>query len=179
MLVKIAEGKCLVVDNVTLSNFACIGRLDILIGMTDQGLFTSQEVIDETIRGLRRTDLPHLEKIVNCANSRLIKVETCSVIDNLLLMGRLEQIKKEGVRVLGKGEVSTIPLAAELGGYFISDDKNAKLAAIDNDVPVLDTVELRDTVFILKSYRDLGEITELELIEYFDKLERYNDFTVR
>lgn len=158
----------LIFDNAVFSNFAKIGRLDLIFLLSDN-IFTTQEVIEEVNAGvIKRPVLGAIIELVQCGKIAIKSLETET---GIMLM---DQLMQEGR--LGIGEISTMAVASEVNGIFVTDDEAATKRAISLGISVLSKVELRDTVTILKILFENNKITEIEHIEIIQLL-AVNNFT--
>lgn len=152
----------LIFDNSVFSNFSRIGRTD-LIFLLSNNIFTTREVINEINAGLLKH--PSLGTIIDLVNCKKIVLKSLETEDGIYLMGRLIE---EGR--FGKGEISAMTVAQEMGGIFVTDDEAATKKAISLGINVLDQIELRHTITILKILISNGHITSIEYDEIIQNL---------
>lgn len=152
----------LIFDNAVFSNFAKIGRLDLIFLLSDN-IYTTQEVIEEINAGLiKRPALGAIIDLVKCGKIIIKSLETeagIMLMDELIQEGRL-----------GIGEISTMSVASETNGIFVTDDEAATKKAISLGISVLSKVELRDTVTILNILIHNNGVTEIEYTEIIQLL---------
>ena len=115
-----------IVDNTVLSNFALIGREDILSKVLKNNFFVTEEVIEELKRGENRGILPgrdwHWVKILKIESSQedfLFRLFTTS---------------------LGKGESSCLSIAISRNLRVLTDDLDARKLAQRRGIPVSGTI---------------------------------------
>ncbi len=149
------------VDTVTLSNFALAGRLDILTERYPGRLWTTTTVLDEVIRGIGEGH--PLQDIVDLAEQSMLEVIALSPSQRqgcLRLQSRL-----------GSGEASLIAVAVEGGATVVTDDRVARDACRERQIPVTGTIGiLRATV------RD-GQISVQEADETLARMVRAGFFS--
>ncbi|NJE12891.1 DUF3368 domain-containing protein [Thermococcus sp. LS2] len=112
-----------VIDNTVLSNFAKVGKLELLKDVLGDSIIT-KEVLEEFNLGLKRGILPKVElpfKVVELENEEIRLYEKLRVS-------------------LGKGEASCIAVAKNRKGIFLSDDLDARKTAYLLGVKVSGTI---------------------------------------
>jgi predicted nucleic acid-binding protein len=119
-------------DAVTLSNFALIGRLDILVARYGARGRVGPEVLDELLDGIA------------AGYDRLGDVETAldagSLADAPPLSAEERRIYRELLRTLAPGEASCIARAISRGGVVVTDDRAARASAREHGVACTGTV---------------------------------------
>ena len=101
-----------VIDNTALSNFAKVGKLELLKDVLGDSIIT-KEVLEESTLGLKREILPKVElpfKVVELENEEIRLYEKLRVS-------------------LRKGEGSCIVVAKNRNGIVLSDDLDARKTA--------------------------------------------------
>lgn len=154
-------------DTSVLSNFARIERLELLWKFTKK-ICTTREVIEEVQKGISKR--PQLSSIIEAQKLDKIILTSSTNEETILLM---DDLRSEGV--LGKGEISVMGVAREVGAIFVTDDERATKKAQKLKIEVLDSGEYRDTITILKTLMQNGHIDRKE---YFaiKKLLKENNF---
>ena len=115
-----------VADNTVLSNFALIGREDILQQVFRKNFFTTQEVFEELERGQDRGVLPK-------RNWRWIKILRINSPQETRLF-RLFSAS------FGKGESSCVSVAVSRNLKILTDDLDARKLAQRRGIPVSGTI---------------------------------------
>jgi len=169
---KNLDNEKLVFNNATFSNFARIGKLE-LIFYISKNIYTTKEVIAEAKRGIKRK--PQLQSIVDSVNKGQIKIRTLKKINNILWMNRLIQ---EGR--LGLGEISAMTLAQELDGIFITDEERATKNAISESIKILEANALglnisnrnkfKDTVIFLEILKKKKVISQKDFDKFLSRI---------
>lgn len=115
-----------IVDNTVLSNFALIGREDILSKVLKNNFFITEEVLEELKRGENRGILPRRDwrwieilKIESSQEDFLFRLFTAS---------------------LGKGESSCLSVAISRNFKVLTDDLDARKLAQRRGIPVSGTI---------------------------------------
>jgi predicted nucleic acid-binding protein len=125
-----------VIANTTLiSNFAGIGRLDLLSRLWDK-LYISDQVFDEIKAGLNQgyTFYTGLEQIIfPFSSTGWLHLTALNTPDEFRLFGQLLQ-------TLHSGEASCLAIAYHRQWTFLSDDKAARKAAAGLNVPISGTI---------------------------------------
>ena len=120
------EKEAVVADNTVLSNFALIGREDILAKLFKDTLFTTEEVLKELKRGEQRNVLPKRD----WQWIGVLKVES----------SKEEFLFRLFAGSLGKGESSCLSIAISRDLKVLTDDKDARKLAQRREVPVSGTI---------------------------------------
>jgi len=141
-------------DANVLSNFARIGRLDLLPEVVSK-IFITHEVLEELRKGCEKT--PILQDVFEYRNSGFVEIVVSNNLETLLFMAEL---RSEGR--LGIGEISLLGIAKELDYIFVSDDKLAKKQALHLGIKVLDEDNHLDTVVILKQLLENGVLEDAD-----------------
>jgi len=115
-----------VADNTVLSNFAIIGREDILNKVFRDNFFTTEEVLEELKRGEDRGVLPKRD----WRWTKILKIES-SQEDSLFRLLTAS---------LGKGEASCLSIAISRNLKVLTDDLDARRLAQRRGVPVSGTI---------------------------------------
>lgn len=117
-----------IISNTTvISNFACIGKTDILRQLHRE-IYISTEVYEEIQTGLEEGYLfydPVVDKIYPFATSGWIKLTSMSDDREFRLFGNLPPR-------LHKGEASCLSIAHHRGRLFLTDDRDARREAKQN-----------------------------------------------
>ena len=145
-------------DTSVLSNFARIERLELLWKFTEK-IRTTRDVIEEVQKGIPKR--PQLSSIIKAQTQGRIILTSSASEETILLMNDL---RLEGV--LGRGEISVMGVAREVGGIFVTDDERATKKAQKLKIKVLDPIEYRDTIIILKT---LMKNSNIDRREFFAK----------
>lgn len=111
------------VDNTVLTNFAWVGRPDLLFALWPDRVCSPQAVKDEYLAGVKQVGLP------------------ASIWDRLPVI-QLIQVEKQGMDdhlpdSLGPGERACLAIAFHQQGVFASDDFPARKLAQNLHVPVI------------------------------------------
>lgn len=144
-------------DTVTLSNFALIGQLDLLIQRYGQRLKLTHEVLTELAEGI----------IAGFGSLRTIEA---AIDDGLICRAdpfvppASRKTYSELLRVLGPVEASCIIQAIAHGGVVVSDDRTARRHCAEQGIPVTGTIG------ILKACWQDGSITADEADEMLSKM---------
>ena len=120
------EKEAVVADNTVLSNFALIGREDILAKLFENAFFTTEEVLEELKRGEQRNVLPKRD----WQWIRVLKIE----------VSQEEFLFRLFAEMLGKGESSCLSIAISRDLKVLTDDKDARKLAQRREVPVSGTI---------------------------------------
>ena len=120
------EKEAVVADNTVLSNFALIGREDILAKLFENVIFTTEDVLEELKRGEQRNVLPKL----NWQWIGVLKIESSEE----------EFLFRLFTESLGKGESSCLSIALSRDLKILTDDKDARKLAQRRGVPVSGTI---------------------------------------
>ena len=136
-----------VVNNTVISNFAAVGRLDLLQELIGT-IYITPEVIEEIEQGIKRNYL-FLEEAV-----RIINDEDWLLVTEL---GRKErELFKNMPNNLGSGERSCLAIAYIRDWAFLSDDKPARHYAKKNHISLSGTFGILNTAIdknILSEYQ--------------------------
>jgi predicted nucleic acid-binding protein len=120
-------------DTVTLSNFALVGRLDLLVARYGKRAVLTPEVLDEVTDGV-------------VAGYRALSAIESAVDDGAVgLSGPLvsaaeRRTYRELLRNVAPGEASCIAHACEHGGIVVTDDHTARQCCRDRNVPTTGTI---------------------------------------
>jgi|GEM_PF-3272168 len=144
----------LVFDNAVLSNFARIERLGLLLSVSN-GLFVTNEVLEEVCQGQKKH--PKLAVIGEFAEAGKLRVASATDLGCLALAAKLQAEK-----ILGLGEISAMVLAKEMGGVFVTDDKQATNRAIRLGIKVPNRQEYRSTIVFIQLLKSKKTITSSE-----------------
>jgi predicted nucleic acid-binding protein len=120
------EKEAVVADNTVLSNFALIGREDILAKLFKDMLFTAEEVLEELKRGEQRNVLPKRD----WQWIKVLKIES----------SQKEFLFRLFAESLGKGESSCLSIAISRELKVLTDDKDARRLAQRRGVPISGTI---------------------------------------
>mgnify|MGYP000035117842 FL=1 len=120
------EKEAVVADNTVLSNFALIGREDILATLFENTFFTTEEVLEELKRGEQRNVLPKRD----WQWIRVLKIE----------VSQEEFLFRLFAEMLGKGESSCLSIAISRDLKVLTDDIDARKLAQRRGVPVSGTI---------------------------------------
>ena len=120
------EKEAVVADNTVLSNFALIGREDILAKLFENTFFTTEEVLEELKLGEQRNVLPKRD----WQWIRVLKIE----------VSQEEFLFRLFAEMLGKGESSCLSIAISRDLKVLTDDKDARKLAQRREVPVSGTI---------------------------------------
>jgi len=164
-MAKIYKRK-LIFDNAVFSNFSRINKLELIYHLSSH-IITTKEVVEEVKRGLNRR--PALQSIIDAIDQELIALGGIEQLENISTAAGLLRRGQ-----LGMGEISTMLLALEIDGIFITDDERATKTAIELGVDTLDAEEFRDTVTILNVLKKNKVISEQERKEIVELLKGQN-----
>ncbi len=120
-------------DTVALSNFALAGRLDLLLSRYGKRAVITPEVLNEITDGV-------------VAGYFALKAVEDAVNEGLFTRGALltsaseRQTYRELLHMFGPGEASCIACAAARGGTVVTDDRVARQACDEYNVPVTGTI---------------------------------------
>ncbi len=120
------EKEAVVADNTVLSNFALIGREDILAKLFENTFFTTEEVLEELKLGEQRNVLPKRD----WQWIRVLKIE----------VSQEEFLFRLFAEMLGKGESSCLSIAISRDLKVLTDDIDARKLAQRRGVPVSGTI---------------------------------------
>jgi predicted nucleic acid-binding protein len=120
------EKEAVVADNTVLSNFALIGREDILAKLFENMFFTTEEVLEELKLGEQRNVLPKRD----WQWIGVLKTES----------SQEEFLFRLFVESLGKGESSCLSIAISRELKVLTDDEDARKLAQRRGVPVSGTI---------------------------------------
>lgn len=122
-----------VVDNTVISNFALIGKLELLKESLKEKLVFPEEVKKEFLTGINKDIIPKTDiswlKIVKRKSSE-------------------NKLFEELCLRLGKGESACLSIAANRKWYLFTDDKDARNTAQRFEVPVSGTIGL--LIYLIK-----------------------------
>lgn len=123
-------------DNTVLSNFAAIGKVDLLAKHFKKNAFTTIEVMDELKRGLEK-GYYFLIPALNAAESSegWLEILVLKSLDENLLRQELSEF-------LHPGESSCLVLAVSRNMVFVTDDLAARKLATRRKVRLTGTVGL-------------------------------------
>jgi predicted nucleic acid-binding protein len=123
-------------DNTVLSNFAAIGKADLLAKLFEKNAFTTIEVMDELKRGIERGYL-HLVPVLNAAESSKgwLKILVLKSLDESLLRQELDEF-------LHPGESSCLVFSVSRNMILVTDDLAARKLAARRNVRLTGTVGL-------------------------------------
>lgn len=141
-----------VFDNAVLSNFARIGRLELLLNLPIK-ICTTREVLEEAERGIRTK--PKLKKIMEYSHADHFQVMEAEREETILWMAKL---RAEGA--LGMGEISVMGVCKEWDGIFVTDDEVATRKARQAGVKTLHPERYHGTVIILEMLEKAKIINE-------------------
>lgn len=138
-------------DSVTLSNFALVGRMDILSNRYRARGFVTTQVVDELTRGVAAGHAP-LTDCLDLLDQGIFQTVTLDKIERATFRQLIGQ--------LGAGEAGTIAAAFHRHGIAVTDDLAARRTCADVGVPVTGTIGilrsvLRDRVLTLTAANDL------------------------
>jgi predicted nucleic acid-binding protein len=148
-----------IVNNTVISNFAAVGRLDLLQELIGT-IYITQEVLEEIKQGIERNYL-FLEEAVRTIND-----------EDWLLVTELEKKERELFRNmpnnLDSGERSCLAIAYIRNWAFLSDDKSARRYAQKNQISLSGTFGLLNTAI------DENILSEQQADELLQKMIRNN-----
>jgi len=123
-------------DNTVLSNFAAIGKVDLLAKHFEKNAFTTIEVMDELKRGIEK-GYHFLIPALNAAESseRWLEILVLKSLDENLLRQELNEF-------LHPGESSCLVLAVSRNMVLVTDDLAARKLATRRKVRLTGTVGL-------------------------------------
>ncbi|MBU6389701.1 hypothetical protein KGQ71_04275 [Patescibacteria group bacterium] len=148
-----------VLDNTVLTNFSRIERLDLLTAFSGNLCITREvrQEMEAGIAGSAKKDASLSQRLAGTREllaTGVIAVESPSSLDGLALYAELQ-----GGQVLGKGEISSMVLALECGGIFVTDDEKAWKESKKRGVQVFG-IDYLGTKWILRDLVASSVITE-------------------
>lgn len=117
----------ILLDNTVLSNFALVGRADLLQQALGQTAATTVQVLQEFQRGVDLELLP-------ATDWRWLRV--------LTLASQEEALNRQLCERLNAGEASCLAIAAQLKGQVMTDDRDARWIATQMQIPISGTLGL-------------------------------------
>lgn len=118
-------------DSVTISNFALVGRLDVVQTRYAHQLALTTQVIDEICRGVT-SGHHNLEPILDQVNNGGFRL--------VAMTNKERNTFRTLSNTLGQGEASTIAAALHRGATVVTDDRAARQAARDLGLPLTGTI---------------------------------------
>ena len=120
-------------DTVTLSNYALVGRFDLLVGRYGKRAVLTPEVLDEATDGVV-TGYGALSAIERAVDDGAVG------LSGPLVSTAGRRTYRELLRNLAPGEASCIAHAGEHGGIVVTDDHTARHCCRDRNVPATGTI---------------------------------------
>jgi predicted nucleic acid-binding protein len=117
----------ILLDNTVLSNFALVGRADLLQQALDQTAATTVQVLQEFQRGVDLGLLPNTD---------------WSWLRVLTLTPQEEALYQQLCERLNKGEASCLAIAAQQKDRILTDDRDARWIATQMQIPISGTLGL-------------------------------------
>ncbi len=115
----------LLLDNTVLSNFALVGRIDLLARAMESQLSTTPQVIREFNDGVARGRLPKTD--LNWLEIISLRVEE-------------EVLFQELINHVNAGEAACLTVAAHRDGHVLTDDRDARKLAAQLKISVSGTL---------------------------------------
>lgn len=119
-------------DTVTLSNFALVGRMDLLLRRYGQRAFVTPEVLSEVLDGIT-AGYDSLQDVETATDDRRFTTAPSLTVDE-------KAVYMELLRSLAPGEASCIARACVKGGTVVTDDRATRSLCSERDVPFTGTV---------------------------------------
>lgn len=145
-------------DTVTLSNFALVDRLDVLLTRYGRRAQVTQAVLDELAHGVV-IEFARLAAVESAVNSGKLTA-ACSLSPSARLTFR------ECLRTLGPGEASCIAAAHDCNGIVATDDRTARACCTERNIP------LTGTIGILRACVRDGTVSVVEADQILDAMIR-------
>jgi predicted nucleic acid-binding protein len=117
----------ILLDNTVLSNFALVGRADLLQQALDQTAATTVQVLQEFQRGVDLGLLPNTD---------------WSWLRVLTLAPQEEALYQQLCERLNEGEASCLAIAAQQKDRVLTDDRDARWIATQMQIPISGTLGL-------------------------------------
>jgi len=138
-------------DSVTLSNFALVGRMDVLSDRYRMRGFVTTQVVDELTSGVAAGHAP-LADCLGLVDQGVFRVVTLDKTER--------DTFRELIGHLGQGEAGTITAALHRKGIVVTDDLSGRRTCADMGIPVTGTIGilqavLHDRVLTLAVTNDL------------------------
>jgi len=128
---------CWFFDSVTLSNFALVGRMNILAARYRTRGFVTTQVVDELTAGVDAgyASLSDCLDLVNRGTIQTIALDATERVTFQQLIGNL-----------GQGEAGTIAAALHRQGVVVTDDLAARRTCSDMGIPITGTIGILQAV---------------------------------
>ncbi len=137
----------LVFDTCVLSNFAIVGRLDLLCE-AGASRFVTKEVYAEIVDGINYHQNKNVQKVEYLSQI----VQSIENNNFVLFSPSSEQFdlinELSAIGALNKGEISSMVLAKQKGAVFVTDERRATNEAIRRSIKVLDLKNYKGTVLL-------------------------------
>lgn len=152
----------LLLDNTVLSNFALVGRIELLTNALGSQIATTPQVMDEFNDGVARGRVPET------------KLDWLEVIN---IEAKEETVFQELLMRVNAGEAACLALASQRNGRILTDDRDARKLAAQLKIPVSGTlgVLLRlveiDTLTLFEANEILGQMVSKGYRSPVQKLE--------
>ena len=117
----------MLLDNTVLSNFALVGRMELLTVALGSQVATTPQVIDEFNEGIARGRVPET------------RLDWLEVIN---LEGKEETVFQELLMRVNAGEAACLAVASQRNGRILTDDRDARKLAAQLKIPVSGTLVL-------------------------------------
>lgn len=152
----------LLLDNTVLSNFALVGRIELLTNALGSQIATTPQVMDEFNDGVARGRVPET------------KLDWLEVIN---IEAKEETVFQELLMRVNAGEAACLAVASQRNGRILTDDRDARKLAAQLKIPVSGTlgVLLRlveiDTLTLFEANEILGQMVSKGYRSPVQKLE--------
>jgi hypothetical protein len=152
----------LLLDNTVLSNFALVGRMELLTVALGSQVATTPQVIDEFNEGSARGRVPET------------RLDWLEVIN---LEGKEETVFQELLMRVNAGEAACLAVASQRNGRILTDDRDARKLAAQLKVPVSGTLGILlrlveiDTLTLFEANEILGQMVNKGYRSPLQKLE--------
>ncbi|MBK8905323.1 MAG: DUF3368 domain-containing protein [Anaerolineaceae bacterium] len=139
----------LLLDNTVLSNFALVGRIELLTIALGSQVATTPQVVDEFNGGVARGRVPEA------------RLDWLEVIN---LEGKEETVFQEMLMRVNAGEAACLAVASQRNGRILTDDRDARKLAAQLKIPMSGTLGILlrlvqiETLTLLEANEMLGQM---------------------
>ena len=152
----------LLLDNTVLSNFALVGRIELLTAALGYQVATTPQVIDEFNEGIARGRVPET------------RLDWLEVIN---LEAKEETVFQELLMRVNAGEAACLSVDSQRNGRILTDDRDARKLAAQLKIPVSGTLGILlrlveiDTLTLFEANEILGQMVSKGYRSPVQKLE--------
>lgn len=139
----------LLLDNTVLSNFALVGRIELLTNALGSQITTTPQVIDEFNNGVARGRVPET------------KLDWLDVIN---MTAQEETVFQELLMRVNAGEAACLAVASKRNGRILTDDRDARKLAAQLKIPV------SGTLGVLLRLVEIDTLTLFEANEFLSRM---------